>query len=305
MATLESQDFHLDEKLRGEIRTDSAFGSYISKLRDAEPVDLTTESILSFTDYSGAQAVAEGAAKVETPFGTKVAKVERGQVVSQVRVSTRALKKAEANKVKVLEGAQKILAEGFGKSLDIILTHNTSPIDGSSTVDFTRGLANGADTLVHQIAVDENPDNALRAAIAQQWTNEKEVKGIAVTPAFYAKLAYQTDSQNRLLYPQFTALPENEWYFDGVKVVRTSAIANKRYKASPEFATNIDFILGDFGTLSYGVELETLELITTGDPDNTGRDLKGHNEVMLRLESLVEAVIIDKASLVVGQRAAE
>lgn len=302
MATLETQDFHLDEKLRGEIRRDSAFGSYISKLRNEEPVDLTTESVLSFTNYSGAQAVAEGAPKAETPFGTKVNKVERGQVVSQVRVSTRALKKAEANKVKVLEGAQKTLAEGFGKSLDIILTHNTSPLDGSATVDFTRGLATGADTLVHSIAPDEAPDAALRAAIAEQWTAEKNVNGIAVTPAFYAKLAYQTDSQNRLLYPQFTALPEDEWYFDGVKVVRTSAIANKRYVPNSEFATNIDFLLGDWGTLSYGVELETLELITTGDPDNTGRDLKGHNEVMLRLESLVEAVIVDKAAIVVGKR---
>lgn len=305
MATLETQDFHLDEKLRGDIRRDLAQRSYISKLRNEEPVDLTTESVLSFTDYSGAQAVAEGAAKVETPFSTKVAKVERGQVVSQVRVSTRALKKAEANKVKVLEGAQKTLAEGFGKSLDIILTHNTSPIDGTATVDFTRGLATGADTLVHNIAADEAPDTALRAAIAAQWTAEKVVDGIAITPAFYAKLAYQTDSQNRLLYPQFTALPEDEWYFDGVKVVRTSAIANKRYVPNSESATNIDFILGQWGTLSYGVELETLELITTGDPDNTGRDLKGHNEVMLRLESLVEAVIVDKSAIVVGKREAE
>ena len=305
MATLETQDFHLDEKLRGDIRRDSAFGSYIAKVRNQEPVDLTTESVLSSTGYSGAQAVAEGAPKAETPYGTKVHKVERGQVVSQVRVSTRALRKAEANKVKVLENAQKTLAEGFGKSLDIILTHNTSPLDGSATVDFTRGLATGADTLVHNIAAAEAPDEALRAVIAQQWTSEKNVDAIALTPAFYAKLAYQKDGQGRLLYPQFTAFPESEWVFDGIKVVRTSAIANKRYKPATEFATDIDFIVLDSNAISYGFELETLELITTGDPDNTGRDLKGHNEVMLRLESIVEAVITDKDAIVVGKRAAE
>lgn len=54
-------------------------------------------------------------------------------------------------------------------------------------------------------------------------------------------------------------------------------------------------IVGDFARAfkwGYAKELP-LEVIPYGDPDNSGRDLKGHNEVYLRTEAYIGFAILD------------
>jgi hypothetical protein len=45
----------------------------------------------------------------------------------------------------------------------------------------------------------------------------------------------------------------------------------------------------------YAKELP-LEIIPYGDPDNAGRDLKGHNEVYLRVEAYIGFAVLAKAA---------
>lgn len=305
MATINTGFIHTDEKIKKDIITDTAKYNKISALGIQEPVDLTDSSVLSFTNFVGSQTASEGEAKVETPFESKVSPVQNGMVVSQSRMSVQALRKSEANGVKMLEAAQKTISQGFGKDLDIIMMHTTSPNDGSQSTDFTVGLTTGSDTLVHTMVTGEREDEALWTAIKELGTNEKEVTGIAVTNDFFYRLADLRDNDGRFLYPQLLMADKENLVFHGHKLVVSNVVGSKTHKKTVAGETDIDFIVGDFTKVVWGTRIDSVELITTGDPDNSGKDLKGHNEVMLRMESWVEYVITDKNAFVVGKKTAE
>ncbi|MBP3891473.1 MAG: hypothetical protein J6D29_04800 [Solobacterium sp.] len=57
-------------------------------------------------------------------------------------------------------------------------------------------------------------------------------------------------------------------------------------------------IIGDFANaFKWGFAKQLpLEVIEYGDPDNTGRDLKGHNEVYLRTEAYLGHAILVPAA---------
>ena len=53
-------------------------------------------------------------------------------------------------------------------------------------------------------------------------------------------------------------------------------------------------IVGDYTQVRWGFQRNIpLEMLTAGDPDNTGRDLAGHNEVLLRSEVVIYMAIGD------------
>ena len=59
-----------------------------------------------------------------------------------------------------------------------------------------------------------------------------------------------------------------------------------------------EIILGDFANVfkwGYAKEIP-LEIIQYGDPDNSGKDLKGHNQVYVRAEVYLGWGILDASS---------
>jgi hypothetical protein len=56
--------------------------------------------------------------------------------------------------------------------------------------------------------------------------------------------------------------------------------------------SGVKAIVGDFSRVHWGFQRNfPIELIEYGDPDQTGRDLKGHNEVMVRAEAVLYVAI--------------
>jgi len=68
------------------------------------------------------------------------------------------------------------------------------------------------------------------------------------------------------------------------------------YSNTVKFGTEDTALVGDFaGSMVAGYDqtaLNTISILQYGDPDNTGRDLAGHNEVMLRAETFLGWAII-------------
>ena len=53
-------------------------------------------------------------------------------------------------------------------------------------------------------------------------------------------------------------------------------------------------IMGDFSTIKWGMVRDmTSEIIEYGDPDNTGQDLKGYNQVAYRTEAVLAYAVLD------------
>ena len=63
--------------------------------------------------------------------------------------------------------------------------------------------------------------------------------------------------------------------------------------------------MGDFSRIKWGMVRDiTSEIIEYGDPDNTGNDLKGYNQVAYRTEAVLAYAVLDEDAFSVLKSAA-
>ena len=276
--------------------------SYIAQLGNKQPFDLTTSNVLSVVNYSGSQVVAEGEAKRGMSFELKSSKVQRSTLQSTIRFSKQALAKANATNVDLIRMAAHKINESIGHDIDIATTHVTSPDNGLKATDFNDGISAGPDTLFQVRTPGQKASAYLRAALVQLRTSGKKNISIVATDAFYWELAYERNKvTGQLEFPQFTAVDsvENGAIFDGAKIRCYRHLGYKNYQET--MPSGVDFVAGALSTVQWGLDPKEFEIFKTGDPDNSGRDLAGHNEIAVRLESAYEYVILDKNALITGK----
>ena len=69
--------------------------------------------------------------------------------------------------------------------------------------------------------------------------------------------------------------------------------------------TDVLAVVGDYKNLRWGYQKEIkAKVIEYGDPDNTGRDLQGHNEVLVRSEAVIYVLVPSLDAYGVVQKAA-
>lgn len=142
------------------------------------------------------------------------------------------------------------------------------------------------------------PDANIEAAIALVEGADGDVTGMAISPTVRAALAAMTKATGEKLYPDF-AFGGQPASLGGQKLSINKTIS-QAVKASAEAEAAIvdQAIIGDFANMfkwGYAKEI-SFEVIEYGDPDNTGRDLKGYNQVYLRSEAYLGWAIFDPAS---------
>ena len=83
---------------------------------------------------------------------------------------------------------------------------------------------------------------------------------------------------------------------DGIPAA-TSGTVNGRL-VTPD--TKVLAFLGDFSLIKWGMVRDiTSEIIEYGDPDNTGKDLKGYNQIAYRTEAIYSYAILDPKGIAV------
>lgn len=182
------------------------------------------------------------------------------------------------------EGAGKKFARG----LDIAAMHRVNPRDGETATIIMED--NAFDTAVSTtVPYDaEAADTSLDTATAAVQGAEREVTGMALAPAMASALgALKVNGVAQ--YPEFRfgGSPET-FYGKGMDVNGTVSFGDSEDMA----------IVGDFANAfrwGYAKSIP-FEVIEYGDPDNTGRDLKGHNEVYIRAEAYIGWAILDADS---------
>ena len=119
-------------------------------------------------------------------------------------------------------------------------------------------------------------DATIEDAIALVQGADYDVTGIAMAPAVRSELAAITNNGAKI-YPQL-AWGSAPGMINGLPVQVNSTVANKGLDL---------FVAGDFATnFKWGYAKQIpIEVIQYGDPDNTGVDLKGSNQVALRGEA--------------------
>ncbi len=288
-----------DQKLVNDLITKVKGKSSLAVLGQQVPVAFTGNKEFTFTMDSDIDIVAEGGAKSHggitmSPVTIVPVKFEYG-----ARVSDEFVYASEEEQIGYLEafndGFSKKLAAGF----DMAAMHGINPRSKVvSSLVSAKSFDSVVTNTVTYLGSSTTADANIESAIALVEGGDGDVTGIAISPTVRAALAALTKATGEKLYPDFAfggqpsslggqALSINKTVSQAVKADASSAAAIVDHG-----------IVGDFANMfkwGYGKEVK-FEVIEYGDPDNSGNDLKGYNQVYLRGEAYLGWAIFDAAS---------
>lgn len=249
--------------------------STLAKLTAQTPVPFNGMREFVFSMDKEIDIVAENGKKTEggitvVPLSIIPIKFEYG-----ARVSNEFMYASEEEQLNMLEAFNDGFAKKVAKGLDLAAFHGINPRTGEASNVVGNNCFDKAvtSTVTYAAAkVDENLEDAIKTV----HTAEGEVTGMALSTQFgadMAKLAVNGVKQ----YPEFRfgASPDT---FGNVNCDVNNTVYNATVKDHG--------IVGDFeSAFKWGYAKEVpLEIIEYGDPDNSGKDLKGYNQVYIRAE---------------------
>lgn len=264
--------------------------SSLAALSAQTPIPFNGMKEFTFTLDSEIDIVAENGKK--TNGGMTIAPVTIVPVKFEygARVSDEFMTASEEAQLDVLRNFNDGFARKVASGLDIAAMHGFNPRTGTASAVvgnncFDKAVSATASKITYSSTA---PDAKIEAAIAAVEAGGGDVTGIAIAPSVRADLAAMSKSTGEKLYPEFAF---------GGKPTTLGAQALDINKTVSN--GNVDLgIVGDFATMfkwGYAKEIP-LEIIPYGDPDNSGKDLKGYNQVYLRAEVYLGWGILDAAS---------
>lgn len=262
--------------------------SSIAALSAQKPIPFNGQDQFTFTLDSEIDVVAENGKKSHGGMSLEPVTIVPIKVEYGARVSDEFLYAAEEDRINVLKSFNDGFAKKLAKGIDLMAFHGVNPRTGESS-----GVigGNSLDEKVDQtvtFATGSNPDQIIEDAVAVVQGTDNAVSGIAMAPTFSSALAKVTvdgDGKGVKMYPELK-WGANPGSLNGVKmdVNRTVSAYNKD-----------EVILGDFQNMfkwGYAKQIP-MEVIKYGDPDNSGRDLKGYNQVYIRAEAYLGWGLLD------------
>ena len=254
-------------------------------LSQQRPIPFNGQKEFTFTMDNEIDIVAENAPKSHggisiDPITIIPIKVEYG-----ARVSDEFLYASEEEKINIIKAFNDGYAKKLAKGLDLMAMHGVNPRTGAaSTVIGT----NHFDSIVTQTVefTSADPDSNIEAAVALVQGSGGTISGMAMSSTFSAALAQMKINGVK----QF---PELAWGANPGAINGLKAEINATVSAGAAVVDHA--ILGDFANMfkwGYAKQIP-FEVIKYGDPDNSGKDLKGHNQVYLRSETYLGWGIMD------------
>ena len=250
--------------------------SALAVLSASEPIPFTGTELFTFSLDKEIDVVAEGGKKTHggltlEPMSIRPIKVEYG-----ARVTDEFMFAADESKIKILEAFNDGFSKKLAKGLDIMAFHGLNPRTGAaSDVIGTNHFDAKVTTTVKLDKSD--PEAAIEAAIMAIRAADGDISGMAMAPALAAELA-------KLKVNGVKQFPELAWGADPGVINGLPVVVNNTVYTS---ASKGLAIVGDFeSAFKWGFAKDVFfELIQYGDPDNSGVDLKGYNQVYLRAEA--------------------
>lgn len=249
--------------------------SSLAVLAAQEPIPFNGLKEFVFSLDNEVDIVAENGKKTEGGLTVEPVKIVPIKFEYGARISDEFLYAAEEEQLEILAAFNDGFAKKAAKGLDLAAFHGINPRTGSAStvvgtnhfdgkvtqkVDYTKGTP------------DENLDDAIAAVQGA----DGDVTGMALSNVFGADMATVKENGVRQ-YPEFRfgASPES---LGGMKVSVNRTVYNETVKDHA--------IVGDFQNgFKWGFSKEIpMEIIEYGDPDNSGKDLKGYNQIYIRAE---------------------
>ena len=270
--------------------------SSIAELCAQTPIPFNGLKEFTFTMDKEIDIVAEEGKKSEggislAPLTIVPIKFEYG-----ARVSEEFMYANEDEQIDIMTAFNDGFARKVAKGLDLAAFHGINPRTNaaSSVIGENHFDAKVTQSVTYASAT---PDENLEDAIALVDGSEMDVTGMALSKTFGAAMA-KVKAQGVKLYPEF-AFGASPKTLNGIPVSVNKTVSGG--------ATKDHGIIGDFQNAfkwGYSKQIPT-EIIKYGDPDNSGKDLKGYNQVYIRAEIYLGWGIMLPEALAIIKEAAE
>lgn len=261
--------------------------SSLAVLSAQTPIPFNGRKEFTFTMDSEIDVVAENGKKTHGGMSIEPVTIIPIKVEYGARISDEFLYASEEEQLEILKAFNDGFANKLASGIDLMAFHGINPRSGEASALIGN---NCFDKKVEQTVAytEETPDDSIEKAISVVEGSDGDVSGIVIAPAVRSDLAKLTKSTGEKLYPEFAfgGKPSNLGAHT-LDINKTVAHGNAD-KA----------IVGDFANMfrwGYAKEIP-MEIIKYGDPDNSGKDLKGYNQVYIRAEAFLGWGILDAKS---------
>ena len=269
--------------------------SVLAQLSQQTPIPFNGVKEYTFNMDNEVDLIAEGGAKSRAGVSFEPVVIMPYKVEYGARMTQEFMISTEDEQIDFLAKFSEGFAKKVAKGLDLMALHGVNPRTGTAAALIGNNCFDKSITNIVKVtsSTTDTPDAQVEAAIALVMAEEEDVTGAAFSPAFRAGLAAMTDSDGRKVYPELAwgSMPGS---LNGLPVQVSSNVSacpqvEDATITDPDDATKTTTDLGlvgnfrDFFKWGHAREIP-LKVIEYGDPDNSGRDLQGHNEIYIRSE---------------------
>lgn len=271
--------------------------STIAALSPSEPQLFLDKDYMVFTGNSEAEVVAEGAQKSSYDESLTQVVGKRFKVVTTTRVTSELQWADEDSQLEIIDNIQRDQAQALGRVLDYVVYHAFDPkkktkLDGFTALDDTAVAVTATNDRVADID-----------ALAEAVNDRYDINGLAMSKTMANELRkIRIPSTGQRFYPEIP-LNLQVGQLEGVPAATSGTVNGRLITDTP---TNVLAFMGDFSLIRWGMVRDIYsEIIQYGDPDQTGADLKAHNQIAYRTEAMYSYAILDPKGIAVLKTAAE
>lgn len=257
--------------------------STIAALSPSTPQLFLNEDYVVFNGAAEAEVVAEGQTKSSYEQTASYITGKKFKVQCTTRVTEELKWADEDNRLEIISSIQEDQTKAIARALDYVIYHAIDPKSGTNLSGYDALTANA-------VAVTDSGDDIANVDALADAVNEYEINGVALSRTWASRLRkLRVPATGMRFYPE---IPINlaAGTLDGIPAATSTTVDG--VKATE--ATKVLGIMGDYSLIKWGMIRDIwAEVIQYGDPDQTGVDLKAHNQIAYRTEAMFSYAVLD------------
>lgn len=263
--------------------------STIAALSPSTPQLFLNEDYMVFNGAAEAEVVAEGQTKSSYEQTASYITGKKFKVQCTTRVTEELKWADEDNRLEIISSIQEDQTKAIARALDYVIYHAINPKSGTKLDGYDALTANA-------VAVTDSGDDIANVDALADAVNEYEINGVALSRTWASRLRkLRVPATGMRFYPE---IPINlaAGTLDGIPAATSTTVDGR--KATEE--TKVLGIMGDYSLVKWGMIRDIwAEVIQYGDPDQTGVDLKAHNQIAYRTEAMFSYAVLDPKAFAV------
>lgn len=263
--------------------------STIAALSPSTPQLFLNEDYMVFNGAAEAEVVAEGQTKSSYEQTASYITGKKFKVQCTTRVTEELKWADEDNRLEIISSIQEDQTKAIARALDYVIYHAINPKSGTKLTGYDALTANA-------VTVTDSGDDIANVDALADAVNEYEINGVALSRTWASRLRkLRVPATGMRFYPE---IPINlaAGTLDGIPAATSTTVDG----AKATTPTKVLGIMGDYSLIKWGMIRDIwAEVIQYGDPDQTGVDLKAHNQIAYRTEAMFSYAVLDPTAFAV------